>query len=306
MEIEFCQVGPNPEDPLPLDDGSVITGLDDGRLVRIGPDFTTVETIATTSGRPLGLDLAPDGRVVYCDTELGVWACDPGTGGLEKLVDSFEGERLNFCNNPCVADDGSIWFSTSSRRHDLAHYTRDLIENRPSGRLFHLATDGTLTCRVDELAFGNGVVITADRSAVLVAETGAQAIRRHWLTGDRAGTTDHLVEGLPGFPDNLALTPEGQVLVALPAPFTSDLERLLKLPFAARWALARVPERLQPKAEQHLMASLYEPDGTLVASIDLTGVGFDTVTGVRVTDDWVYLGTIAHDRLARIPRSALR
>ncbi len=305
MDIEFCQVGPHPEDPLPLHDGSIITGLDDGRLVRIGDDFATVETVATTSGRPLGLDLAPDGRVIFCDTELGLWACDLDTGALEKLVDTFEGEHLNFCNNPCVAADGSIWFSTSSRRYDLAHYMRDLIENRPSGRLFHLATDGTLTCHMDELAFGNGVVITPDGSAVLVAETGAQAIRRHWLTGDQAGTNDHFVEGLPGFPDNLALTPDGQVLVAFPAPFTDDLKRLLTLPFAARWALARVPERLQPTPEQHLMVSLYEPDGALVSSLDLTEVGIDTITGVRATADWLYLGTIAHDTMARIPRSAL-
>lgn len=305
MDIEFCTVGPHPEDVLPLPDGSVVTGLDDGRVMRVGPDFKTVTEIANTGGRPLGLDLMPDGRIVICDVELGIWVCDPDTGALNLLADHYQGERLNFCNNPCVADDGSIWFSTSTIRYGMDDYLLDIVEDRPSGRLFRYMPGGELICYLDGLAFGNGVVVTPDQTQVLVAETGHGDIRSVQTDGAEPRQAGYFAQRIPGFPDNMSVTPDGKLMVAQVTRFTDDLRKLHDLPFALRWLIPRLPAWMQPKPDSRIMLGLYDFDGTELAQLDTHHPDFDTVTGARMAGDWIYLGTIAHDKIARIPRSAL-
>ena len=61
-----------PEDTLIDDDGSVLTGLHDGRILRVGADGKTITTLADTGGRPLGLEWLPDGKVLICDANRGL------------------------------------------------------------------------------------------------------------------------------------------------------------------------------------------------------------------------------------------
>src|SRR5947209_20609284 len=62
--------GNGPEDVVVDTAGQLWTGLEDGRIVRIpshgGP--TVPKVIADTGGRPLGLHIARDGRVLICDS----------------------------------------------------------------------------------------------------------------------------------------------------------------------------------------------------------------------------------------------
>ena len=53
--------GDAPEDIVVDADGALWTGLVDGRIVRIGPDGT-VRVVGQTTGRPLGMTVARDGR----------------------------------------------------------------------------------------------------------------------------------------------------------------------------------------------------------------------------------------------------
>ena len=47
--------------------GPGVTGTEDGRILRVSADGGVVELLAMTGGRPLGLELAPDGSLVVCD-----------------------------------------------------------------------------------------------------------------------------------------------------------------------------------------------------------------------------------------------
>ena len=49
-----CDLGRGPEDVLVCADGSVLTGLEDGRILRLSPDLSTMAEIGNTDGRPLG------------------------------------------------------------------------------------------------------------------------------------------------------------------------------------------------------------------------------------------------------------
>ncbi len=70
--------------------------------------------MADTGGRPLGIEIDLDGRLLVCDAHRGAAARRPGTGGVEAVTDRVDGVRMVFCNNAAVASNGAVWFSDSS------------------------------------------------------------------------------------------------------------------------------------------------------------------------------------------------
>ena len=59
--------GTGAEDVLIGPKGHVWTGTEDGSIFRLTPDGHLVERVTTTGGRPLGLELLGDGRILVCD-----------------------------------------------------------------------------------------------------------------------------------------------------------------------------------------------------------------------------------------------
>src|SRR5262245_531236 len=90
--------GSGPEDVLVDDDGSVLTGLADGRILRVAPDGRTISPLAGPGGRPLGLEWLPDRTVLVCDARRGLLHID-AAGNVHELATEAEGRRFLFCNN---------------------------------------------------------------------------------------------------------------------------------------------------------------------------------------------------------------
>ena len=76
-------VGRGPEDVLVDDAGRVLTGVADGRMLRLAPDNRRVEVLADTGGRPLGLEWLPDGGLLVCDARRGLLRADLDTGAVD-------------------------------------------------------------------------------------------------------------------------------------------------------------------------------------------------------------------------------
>ena len=70
-----------------------------------------------TGGRPLGLELLDEERLLIADAEAGLLAMSRATGAIESLVSEVDGRRTPVCNNAAVATNGDIWFSDSSTVH---------------------------------------------------------------------------------------------------------------------------------------------------------------------------------------------
>jgi hypothetical protein len=304
--VETCPIiGGAPEDILVLPNGDVITGTIDGRLQKIRADFSGADTVVQMSQRALGMDLMLDGRVVFCDPNGGVYAVDVDTGVVETLATEFEGQPLGVCNNPSVAADGMAYFSVSTTRRDVFNSVSDIIENIPTGALYRIGADGAVEKLLGDLLFANGVVVAPDQQSVLVAETGTAKIHRVWIDGDKAGSAEVFVEGMLGMPDNLALADDGTLLVAWPSPFDKRVQDILALPAFVRKLIVMLPNFLKPKAADRLMFARYDFDGRLLGAVDCAGAGYHFVTGGRQVGDWVYVGSVEEDAVARFPFAEL-
>lgn len=283
-------------------EGAVFTGTEDGSIWRIRHDGQQIDRVARTGGRPLGLELLPDGRLLVCDARQGLLRVDLSDGNIEVLLDSVAGVRMRFCNNAAVAADGTIWFSDSSTRYAIEQWKDDFVQHTRTGRLMRLDPDGTLEVVLDGLAFANGVALSRDEDFVCVAESGGRTVVRRWLTGNRAGMRDLLCQNLPGYPDNIARGSDGLIWVTIGSPTNPLVERLHTAPLALRKLVTRIPARLQPKPEQTVRVQAYDDQGALVHDLDVTpddhGTAYHMVTGVREHDGRVWMGSLHEPAVA--------
>jgi len=280
------------------DQGAVFTGTEDGAIWRVSPDGAKVDRVADTGGRPLGIELDLDGRLLVCDAHRGLLRVDPGTGGVEEVADSVDGVRMVFCNNAAVASDGTVWFSDSSTKYGVEDWKADFVQSTRTGRLLRRDPDGTITVVLDGLAFANGVALARDESYVAVAESGARTVVRHWLTGPQAGTRDFLAPDLPGYPDNIARGSDGLIWISIGSPRDPPVERLQRGPLFLRKAVTRLPERLQPAPKRTVRVLAFDDDGRVVHDLDVQTASYHMVTGVREHDGRVWLGSLHEPAIA--------
>ena len=217
------------EDVVVRRDGRAVTGLADGRIIALDPYTGAKTTLADTGGRPLGIELHPDGGLVVCDSARGLLHVD-AAGRVVTLVSEYAGKPLLFTNNAAVASDGTIYFSDSSQRFGPTDWLGEVLEHRPTGRLFRYTPDGALELLADQLAFANGVALAPDESFVMVAQTSAYDLQRITLTGPRQGARERFGDPLPGFPDNISTGQDGDLWVNLVTPGFVRLSRLSRLP----------------------------------------------------------------------------
>src|SRR5271169_4710076 len=252
--------GTAPEDVVADADGNIWTGVEDGRIVRISPDGGSVQVVADTGGRPLGLAVARDGRLLICDSHRGLLRYDRATGAIETLVPEVAGRKLTFCSNVVESSDGTIFFTEMA----------------------------------DGLYFANGVTLTADESAVVFAESAACRVSKYWLTGDRSGTMTALATALPGYPDNISTGLDGQIWVAL----VSDRNRLNewlgpRAPIIRSLMWRLLPYRWLPNPKSTVWVAAFDPDdGHVVSQLRAQHANFGLATGVVETPGRLWLGRI--------------
>ena len=134
-------------------------------------------------GRPLSLGFHPSGQLYVVDTYSGLYSVDTTTGE-QKMVWNISSEvrgtrECKLLNSFDVLGNGSILMSHSSSHYAIHEFIMDLLDGRPSGKLFvfHPEQDETRVL-VDGISFANGVLLSKDESFVLVAESGRFRILR--------------------------------------------------------------------------------------------------------------------------------
>src|SRR4030095_15704992 len=187
------KVLPGPEAVAIDSEGGLLTGLIDGRIVRIAADGSgTPEVLAKTGGRPLGLKFDKGGKLIGAGAHKGLLSI-PGDK-ITILATEAGGKPLRLADDLAIAQDGTIYFSDASTRWPLDKFTLDILDPRPSARLlaYHPDTNKTEVV-LDGLYFANGVALGPDDAYVLVTETGSYRLRRSLLLGGLAFTIQALI-----------------------------------------------------------------------------------------------------------------
>jgi sugar lactone lactonase YvrE len=281
------------EDVVADADGNIWTGVEDGRIIRVRPDGSSAEAVTDTGGRPLGLAVARDGRLLICDSHRGLLRYDPATGTIETLVAEVAGRALTFCSNVVESSDSTIYFTESTSRFRYEYYKGSVVEGRPTGSLFQLDPDGTVTELASGLYFANGVALTADESALVYAESAGCRLSKYWLTGDRAGSITPLVTELPGYPDNISTGLDGRVWVALVSDRNPVNEWLAPRAPIIRTVLWKLPYRWLPNPKPTVWVVAFDPDdGHVVTQVHISHPEFGLATGVVETPGRLWLGRI--------------
>lgn len=289
--------GYGPEDVVFDAAGRMITGLADGRIVRIDPANGDRTVLARTGGRPLGLHPSADGGVLICDHDRGVLKAGVD-GTVEVLVDTVDGAPLTGASNVVEGPDGTIYFTCSTTRWNLDDYWGDVFEHSCTGRLLRRDPSGVVTVLLDGLKFANGLVLAVDSGSLLVAETTGYRIRRYLLDGPRAGATEPFAENLPGFPDNLWLGSDGLIWAGIAAPRDRLLDRLLPLPGILRLLLWNLPVAFRPGAAPTAWVMAFDPTGRVVHDLRCSDGSYGFVTSAAEHHGTLVAGSLTRDDIA--------
>ncbi|MBM4361192.1 MAG: SMP-30/gluconolactonase/LRE family protein [Deltaproteobacteria bacterium] len=294
-----------PEDVAVDDRGRIHTATAEGKIVRFRPDRTGPEVLATTGGRPLGLDFDASGNLMVADAERGLLSVSPD-GVVTELAREADGEPIRYADDVDCAADGRVFFSDATARFAPAESggtlhasVLDMMEHRRTGRLlvWDPATRRATTA-LRGISFANGVAVSPDQRFVLVAETGEYRIRRLWLSGPDAGKDDVFVAELPGFPDNVSAG-AGRFWVGLVSPRNALLDSLAPYPGIRRVA-GRLPERLQPKAVPYSHVVALSPEGQVRGTLQDPSARLPMVTGIVEAGGALHVTSLAGGSFGRL------
>lgn len=191
-----------------------------GRVHCLNVDTGSSEVVAGTDTAPSGLGFLPDGRMLIssgADLRLLRREVD---GSLSVYADLSELATWQL-NDMCVDGHGRAYvgdYGDGSAPPDPARPT-DLLRVEP---------DGTAHVAASEMLFANGMVVTADGSTLIVAETRSVPGRLTAFSIDASGVLANrrtLCEFDPDvLPDGLAIDSDDNVWVA--SPFSGELLRV--------------------------------------------------------------------------------
>jgi sugar lactone lactonase YvrE len=291
-----------PEDVEVDKEGRVYAGTSDGKIARVLVD-DTVEELANTHGRPLGLRFDSNDNLIVCDAFRGLLSVDK-QGNVTVLASQAEGVRLNVTDDLDIASDGMIYFSDASTKYRLPDYPLDMLEARPYGRLLRY-DPGKKKVKVllKGLYFSNGVALSQNEDFVLVNETYRYRITRYWLKGPKAGRRDVFIDNLPGFPDNLASNRKGFFWVALFAARNLMADFIHPYPWIKN-LVARLPSVLWSKQPSYGLVLEIDEAGKIVESLhDAEGRHLHAITSAKEVEGFLYLGSLDNDRIGKLRRT---
>ncbi|MGI9262205.1 MAG: SMP-30/gluconolactonase/LRE family protein [Woeseiaceae bacterium] len=298
-----------PEDASIGVDGSIYLTTSGGHILQV--NNRKIREFAYADGRPLGIETDADGSLVVANAYLGLQRIERN-GTVSTLLREVDGRPLIYANNLAIGPDRTVYFSESSSKFGAmsANGTYeasllDILEHGGHGRVFAFdPATGNVELLMEKLNFANGVAVSRDGRFLLVSETGHYRILKHWLTGDRKGRTEVLLDNLPGFPDNLKNGAQGRFWLGLAAPRNHLLDRLSAYP-KIRKLVQRLPAALRPKAASSSHVIAFNGDGEVLMNLHDPVARYATLTGVLETNRALYLTTLYGNQLPRLDKRDL-
>ncbi|KAL8048812.1 hypothetical protein ABFX02_07G091500 [Erythranthe guttata] len=274
-----------------------------------GVDSTTKKQwkMESECGRPLGLRFdTKSGDLYIADAYHGLMVVGPSGGVATPLATHVDGDPILFANDLDIHENGSIFFTDTSKRYNRVNHFFILLEGEATGRLLRYDPSTKTTHVVLEgLAFPNGVQLSKDQSFLLFTETTNCRIMKYFLEGPKSGKTE-LVANLPGFPDNVRVNERGEFWVAIDCCRTAAQEVFVRNPWL-RSVYFRLPVPMRYLARfagmrMYTMIALLNDKGDILDVLDdKNGDVMKLVSEVREVKGRLWIGTVAHNHIATLP-----
>lgn len=184
-----------------------------------GADHGEEDVFSSPGTNGLYYEKASDSLLVCNQNARSLDRLDLASGERTKLVDRYQGAKLNSPNDVVRSANGTIYFTDPP--YGLVDWdTSPGIELDHRG-VYSLAPDGRLSLLVDDMTLPNGLAFSPDESILYVSQSDPEAaiLRRFSVNAD--GTlsggetwldlTAEVSEALPGLPDGMAVDTSGNV-----------------------------------------------------------------------------------------------
>lgn len=336
--IETCEPGDgiipdcrfqNPEDLVPSPNGQFLIisqfgsmeGGKAGSLVALDLQTDRLEMLFPLDGSPAGTggeswgdpDCGPPPAASFSPHGIDIERLNSGAhalyvvnhGGRES-IEMFEVEEdggvhltwrgcvlapeQGFFNDVVVLRDGGFWVSHMYPRDANVVWTalRMQLTGHTPGFVYHWTKDGGFqVIPGSESRFANGMEKSADERYLFVNEYFGDAVTKVDVpTGEVAGSAE------VSSPDNLAWSPDGELLAASHVGSLADLMSCQEL------------EGTSCGFQFQVVAIDPETMSTRVV-LDHAGPPMGGATVALPHGEWLWLGTFAGDRIARVPVSVL-
>jgi len=311
--VQIIDIAPHegPEDIAGGPDGFVYASTLSGDIIRFKLGGPPPETFANVGGRPLGLEFDATGNLLVANSMLGLQRVSP-SGQIELLFDKTETHPLVYPNDVAVAANGKIYITQASSKFTPQNSggtyeasLLDILEHGGHGDVFEYDPATGLTNSImRDLNYANGIAISADQQYLLVNELANYRVWRHWLQGPNAGSSQVILENLPGFPDNVNNGLAERFWVGLVAPRNELIDALSDKPFL-RKIVQRLPAFIRPAAVPSSHVIGISGDGEILMNLQDTSARFPAITGVFETRDSLFLSTLFGNKIAVLDKKEL-
>ncbi len=198
-----------PEGPAWGPDGLLyFVSAGDGHIYRLQQDGST-EQVADTAGRPNGLAFAADGTLFIADAGKQAILRMAGGGVCEIFAEEHESRKFGGPNDLAFLPNGDLLFTDPARTP---------APDPAISPVYRVKPDGTTGVFASELAYPNGVDLTANGRGVYIAEMRAHRLVKFQFDETGRAMEETLVRRFrePASPDGLAVDVEGHIFQTLP------------------------------------------------------------------------------------------
>ena len=292
-------------------DGIIYATTREGWIVRYNEYTGQVDKWVNTQGSPLGIAFDQNKNLIVADAYRGLLSVSL-SGEITLLTNSVNGQTIDYADDLDIADNGKIYFSDASTKFGAKRFhgtyeasLLDTMEHGGHGRLLvYDPKSQTTSVVMSGLNFANGVAIDSQSRFVLVNETGSYRIHKYWLKGEKSGTSEVLIDNLPGFPDNVVRGSDGRFWVGLVAPRNQLLDNVSSLPLI-RKMVQRLPAFMRPQAEHYSHVFAINEMGEVIMSLQDPEGLYHTNTGALESEQWLYISSLHAADLARINKQSI-
>lgn len=248
----------------------------DGKILKISPTGK-VQIWYNAGAWVAGLHFTKAGNLIALSHKEGLISISPDKKVTRLVSQDSKGRKFLIPNGLDIDSQGNIYFSNTSHQapYTIGYGKKLILEMKPQGALYcYNPRTRQIKTLIDGTYFGNGVTLSKNEDFLLMTETAKYRVLRHWLKGEKAGTTEVFMDNLPGFPNGISIRKDGSFWLGFTTKRNDALDNIHHKKGMKKFVYA-LPSFLQPKpvkfgmvmhvsATGEVLGTLFDPSGKQV------------------------------------------